>query len=188
MSDQALPTCPQCGKEVTPPRKGSKAGKRFCSRSCTTAYHNRTRKLKPNAIFDCAYCGKHVERWVAPSEQAKHPPRYCGRTCARKDLSGARHHAWTGGRNVEADGYVEVHAPDHPHANQRGYVPEHRLVMERELGRYLRPEEVVHHIDDDPGNNDPANLQLFPNQATHKLFHEAQRQRDGAGRYLPRSS
>lgn len=37
---------------------------------------------------------------------------------------------------------------------------EHRVVMERELGRKLEPWELVHHKDDDKGNNDPANLEV----------------------------
>lgn len=33
----------------------------------------------------------------------------------------------------------------HPHA-KKGYVHQHRLVVERDIGRFLTPEEVVHHI------------------------------------------
>jgi hypothetical protein len=39
--------------------------------------------------------------------------------------------------------------------------------MEERLGRYLRPEEVVHHIDNNPANNDISNLQLFANNTEH---------------------
>lgn len=38
---------------------------------------------------------------------------------------------------------------------------EHRLVMERELGRPLHANENVHHIDGDRLNNDPSNLELW---------------------------
>lgn len=74
---------------------------------------------------------------------------------------------WRGGRTVDADGYVLVKSPDHPHATKAGYVREHRLAMERELGRYLLPTEVVDHIDGDRGNNDPANLRVFASNAEH---------------------
>jgi len=56
-----------------------------------------------------------------------------------------------------------------------GYVREQRLVMEAKLGRYLTPEEVVHHIDGDKENNDPDNLMLFANNGEHTRFHAEQR-------------
>lgn len=48
-----------------------------------------------------------------------------------------------------------------------------RIVMEEKLGRPLTSEEVVHHIDEDPANNAPENLFLFPTRGTHRSFHEA---------------
>jgi hypothetical protein len=39
--------------------------------------------------------------------------------------------------------------------------------MEAELGCYLTREEVVHHIDGDPANNDPDNLELFDDNPIH---------------------
>lgn len=47
---------------------------------------------------------------------------------------------------------------------------EHRLVMERKLGRPLTSEEVVHHIDHDPRNNDPDNLMVM-SHAEHCAHH-----------------
>jgi hypothetical protein len=39
--------------------------------------------------------------------------------------------------------------------------------MEKKLGRYLKPEEVVHHIDFVRYNNNPENLYLFKNIKEH---------------------
>lgn len=38
---------------------------------------------------------------------------------------------------------------------------EHRVVAERKIGRPLLPGEIVHHIDGDIHNNDPANLEVM---------------------------
>lgn len=38
---------------------------------------------------------------------------------------------------------------------------EHRVVMERVLGRPLRDNENVHHLDGDKAHNDPSNLELW---------------------------
>lgn len=43
--------------------------------------------------------------------------------------------------------------------------------MEEKIGRYLEPEEVVHHIDENKKNNDPDNLMLFENDAAHQRHH-----------------
>jgi hypothetical protein len=79
--------------------------------------------------------------------------------------SGSEHHAWKGGRRVDDSGYVQVLIPpDDPMycmATGLGYVPEHRLVMARKIGRPLTRYETVHHKNSkDKTNNDPSNLQL----------------------------
>ena len=84
-------------------------------------------------------------------------------------VSGQYNSAWKGGR-TKTGGYWYVYAPNHPHATMKGAVLEHRLVMEKALGRYLRPEEVVHHKDKNSENNDLSNLQLFATNGEHLAF------------------
>ena len=48
---------------------------------------------------------------------------------------------------------------------------EHRLVMERHLGRYLKPAEVVHHKNEDPADNRLSNLMRFPSNGAHLSHH-----------------
>ena len=59
-------------------------------------------------------------------------------------------------------GYVRVYAPEHPKANTRGYVYEHRLIAEVHiLGRRLQKDEVVHHINHVRHDNRIENLQVM---------------------------
>jgi len=58
--------------------------------------------------------------------------------------------------------------------NKNGEVrSEHRIVMERILGRRLSFNEVVHHIDGDKNNNSPDNLMVVTRQE-HALIHKEQ--------------
>lgn len=85
--------------------------------------------------------------------------------------TGRQHHEWKE-KLIDADGYVIVHVPGHPYARKgTDHVREHRLVMERHLGRHLLPTEVVHHKDKVKSNNDISNLQLFQSNGEH-LAHE----------------
>lgn len=83
------------------------------------------------------------------------------------DQSGANNPSWRGGRMIDKDGYVLIHQPDHPYTNRHGYVREHRLAMERVLGRYLLPTEVVHHGKEGKQCNDPSNLSVYDSNGEH---------------------
>lgn len=126
----------------------------------------------------CSNCGASVKRY---SSQFSNPDRtFCNRTCQgayrSRHARGAQAANWQGGSR-KSGAYVEVYAPWASCANQRGYAPLHRLVMELTLGRALRPDEIVHHIDGDSLNNDPGNLRVM-SQSEHARLHGAQRSAD----------
>lgn len=76
-------------------------------------------------------------------------------------LRGELNNNWKGGKHIK-EGYVQilVEEKDAEFGSLGHYMPEHRLVMARYLGRKLRNDETVHHIDTNPENNDILNLQL----------------------------
>ena len=86
-------------------------------------------------------------------------------------VSREKNPAWTGGARVLLKGYWYCYAPDHPNRTKQNRMAEHRLVMETKLGRLLDPKEVVHHLDGNPRNNHPANLEVFATNTDH-LRHE----------------
>lgn len=89
------------------------------------------------------------------------------------DQSGPRNPNWRGGRITDPRGYVLIKQPDHPFADVRGYVYEHRLVAEAHLGRYLLPAEEVHHVDEHPSNNRWSNLKVTAGRAEHAVEHRS---------------
>lgn len=83
---------------------------------------------------------------------------------------GSANPMWKGGARVDKGRRVVQVGSDHPMANSSGWVYEHRLVAAAAIGRFLRPDEYVHHIDLDPLNNTPENLVIVtPGQ--HSRIH-----------------
>lgn len=110
----------------------------------------------------CIDCGK--ERWVRLI-RGEPESSICHLCSSRlRNPSGSKHPSWKGGRTRTSGGYILVWvAPDdffYPMANKQGYVPEHRLVMARYLGRCLQSWEKVHHKDGIKDHNEYSNLKL----------------------------
>ncbi len=92
-----------------------------------------------------------------------------GIKCQRRGpRSGPGHPDWKGGIHIDKSGYVLRYSPGHPYAKKPvPYVREHRLVMEKHIGRYLLPTEIVHHINGNKKDNRIENLVLFSKNADH---------------------
>lgn len=139
----------------------------------------RTKNPNKYIVKICPICGLKFESYV--SEYRKYCSLKCGNKAPRSKESrlkqskmaktriGFKAANWKGGRRKHK-GYILIYAPQHPFAIQRFYMKEHRLVMEEHLGRYLRPEEIVHHINHDKTDNRIENLQLFKNHSEHMNF------------------
>ena len=81
----------------------------------------------------------------------------------------------TGKIKILKSGYVSIYFPNHPNS-KRGYVLEHRLMVEIFIGRLLTDKEKIHHIDLNKHNNHISNLMLFPTNSAHIKFHIKLRQ------------
>ena len=87
-----------------------------------------------------------------------------------RTLRGSNHHKWNGGK-TSSRGYVYVVSEGHPARTKQGkYVKRARLALEKELGRYLMPNYVVHHINGIRGDDRPENL-LELSKSDHTKLH-----------------
>lgn len=73
-----------------------------------------------------------------------------------------------------SNGYILIYKPDHPKAIKygqwQGYVYEHVIVAEKMLGRQLRKNEEVHHLNMNEADNRPENL-LVLQKGQHSKLH-----------------
>lgn len=80
---------------------------------------------------------------------------------------GSNHPSWKGGRKIKGP-YIYVFCQNHP-STQHKYVAEHRLVVEKQIGRFLTKKEQVHHLGNKDDNR-PHMLMAFKNRASHNIF------------------
>lgn len=116
----------------------------------------REERSRPKGLSakNCEVCGSGYQ----PTGAAQ---QYCSDVCRgiyydRKLRAGD---VW---RVKDKDGYIKLFVGEGvAGGNSKGYVWEHRRVMEQELGRSLFPHENVHHKNGIRDDNDPGNLELW---------------------------
>ncbi len=82
---------------------------------------------------------------------------------------GSNHPNWKGGRRKHNLGYILIYKPEHPFSSKLHCIFEHRLVIEKIIGRYLLTQEEVHHLGK-KNDNRPNMLIAFISHSAHKRF------------------
>lgn len=89
---------------------------------------------------------------------------------------GSNNPNWKGGIRKTSNGYIWIYTPNHPFADNKGYVLQHRLVMEKYIKRFLLPTEIVHHINEIRDDNGIENLQLLQDRGEHNTIHKTKKE------------
>lgn len=79
-----------------------------------------------------------------------------------------------GHKKYRSDGYITIYFPDHPRSTKEGYILEHVLVAECILGRWLKDNECVHHINGKRNDNRKENLVVMT-KSEHMSLHSKKR-------------
>ncbi|MDD5433648.1 MAG: HNH endonuclease [Candidatus Pacebacteria bacterium] len=104
---------------------------------------------------DCEVSITTISRW-AEKFDIREIRQYSG------DRKGPNNPYWKGGKYKDSQtGYIYIYLPEHSSANKKGYLPEHRAVMEDFLGRELKTNEVVRHKNKIKDDNRLENLELI---------------------------
>ncbi len=145
--------CEKCNKRfIAYSWNIDKGGGRFCSHECRKTSEKRS----------CIVCDKEFVATKCNIDRGG--GKYCSHRC---QCLGKNNPFWHGGKTLHERGYILIRTPNHPNANMRGYVSEHRLVIEKKIGRHLSSQEVVHHINGIKDDNRLENLELFANHGLH---------------------
>lgn len=107
------------------------------------------------ALIRCK-CGKEWEALLATIVGGHTKSCGCGKLIQGKD-----HHLWKGGIVVNHDGYILERVYGNKFHKDKQRVFQHRLVMEKHLGRKLKKNENVHHKNGDRKDNRIENLELW---------------------------
>lgn len=163
-SPSVLVLCHHCKMEFKrPPSRLKRVKHSHCSRACATV--TRVSELKARGHFKKNARLGH-KGWTKE-----------GRKKWLQSMTGPNNPAWKGGvtyfrkhGNYKPIKYVRCPPEFLAMARKDRYVMEHRLIMAKVVGHPLTQTEVVHHVNHDPHDNRPENLELWPDNRTHKLW------------------
>ena len=143
---------------------------KICSKRCASTLYRKRALETGKYQFECIYCGKNFKR-SRPKNSQNELHRYCSTKCSRQAIT----NKMLATPRINDKGYVMIGCREHPSA-RGGRVREHRLVVEKAIGRYLDKSEIVHHIDGDRQNNELSNL-MITNHQNHSSCTSKHRER-----------
>lgn len=128
-------------------------------------------------IIKCASCGEPIEIIFNEFKKNRSQRVFCNNACRAEGIKGKNHPRYNPAtrRVYESNNVVWVKCPEHPFADSRGGIYEHRFIMENHLrehysnsdflitiegheGKFLSPKIDVHHRNNNGLDNRLENL------------------------------
>lgn len=117
----------------------------------------------------CVICNRIFKAYKSQIKNKQCCSKACEGLRRSPILMAEKHHNWKGGRRLTTQGYILIHAPNHPNA-KKNYYFEHRIIVEKHIKRILKKSEHVHHINGIRTDNRIENLQILSN-SEHCFIH-----------------
>lgn len=128
-------------------------------------------------VKKCPYCNKN---FPLPYKSLVPLRKFCSKPCSARALISRlpqeKQPHWKGGKSIISTGYIIIRANGHPRAHKNNYILEHRLIMEKHLGRPLKKSEDVHHINGIKTDNRIENL-ITLTKSKHQNLHKIKYQK-----------
>ncbi len=125
--------------------------------------------------MSCLICKKQSYYYPSALKRKKTKYHFCSNKChglwMKTSQIGKNNPIWKGGKRIR-NGYIQILCPEHPFADSAGYIFQHRLVVEKKLGRILTKKEIIHHVNNIKIDNRIKNLELT-NSKKHSSLHHA---------------
>jgi hypothetical protein len=128
----------------------------------------RPQHTSPKSIIGKPLSVEHKEKLILANKNKKLSAETKEKISKTRELKGIGH------KKKRSDGYIAVYFPDHPKSSSYGYIMEHDLIMECLIGRHLKSNECVHHINKIRNDNRKENLKLMT-LSEHMSLHSKER-------------
>lgn len=123
-------------------------------------------KIGSLALIECNWC--FIQKWIPASKIKYGYGKFCSKKCVsefQKTQIMEKSNRWKGGK-VKMLGYIWIKQKDGK------YRKEHILKIESQIGRKLKNNECVHHLNGDKEDNRLCNLYLMTKSKHHKLHYK----------------
>ncbi len=186
--------CECCGKNFI---SYASNNRKYCCKKCATTKNWEKRDKAKTKTLTCEYCKKSFKVFESDPRFKRTGIKYCSKNCSDKarrtgsfrrceycdkEFYSTRNkfcsqkcvYEYRKAHNTHKIYYENGYKVKYINGyNKKGNVKEHRYIMEQYIGRKLKPEEIVHHIDGDKTNNEISNLKIMT-RGEHSRLHRLQ--------------